>query len=472
MTLGRLIPLSLITVMSVLLYLSVCQAQSITFEWSKPVDITQPSSTDQNRFGVLLCDQYQNVHLLWSGVSEAEPAIFYRNDVNAYWSNPVDILAVPDRFILRLAGAASNTSDTVHLIWTNMHASAELYYSQASLSDASNPRAWSRPQVLAEGVHNAQIQTDSAGVIHVSYGVSEDERMRPTVYHIKSEDDGTTWSDPVVVFSTPSPLPSFQWVEMDIDDTDQIHVGVSLRSEEYGVYSEVGYVRSSDGGQTWSEYERIDKMGTTFQGVHIIAPYAFGKDEIHLTWHDPRRMHQWSFDGGDTWSNPIEIMHLGAAFGGPNQLVKDSAGTLHVVTSVASGVFSAAWNGTQWRPPERIDDRFIDPHGQNMIVCQGNQLHVVYYDRLGGIRVWYASRQVEAPHIERQLLPKPTPQPTVTATPDIFPSPEPTAISETSWPITATVVSPASWFSILIATIPAAILVVSVVITVLRRPRA
>jgi hypothetical protein len=116
-------------------------------------------------------------------------------------------------------------------------------------------------------------------------------------------------------------------------------------------------------------------------------------------------MHQWSMDGGETWSAATEILPLGAAFGGQNQLVKDSAGTLHVILATGSGVYSVAGDGAQWGPPEPIDTRPIDPHGQTITTCQGNHVNVAYYDRVGGERVWYSSRQVNAPHIARKPMP-------------------------------------------------------------------
>jgi len=158
--------------------------------------------------------------------------------------------------------------------------------------------------------------------------------------------------------------------------------------------------------------------------VAWIAPYAFGNDEVHLTWHDPRRMHTWSIDGGQTWREPKEIMPLGAAFGGRNELTQDSAGVVHVVTAVGDGVYSASWNGAEWSAPEQIDNRFIDPHGQTIVACQGNQLHVAYYDRTGNNKVWYTTRSVNAPHLDRQ--PRPTPDVTqiasVSQTPTVAPN--------------------------------------------------
>ncbi|MBN2391116.1 MAG: exo-alpha-sialidase [Anaerolineae bacterium] len=378
------------------------------YQWSKSVDITQPSYSDVSAFGILLCDQYQNVHLLWSHLADDGAAIFYRNDVEGSWGSPIDVLAFTDPVAVYLDAAISDVNNTLHLVWQNAYLGGDLYYSSASLPDADNARSWSQPRALAQNTGAGSIATDAQGTIHLVHGTSGGDGLYLAVNYLRSQDDGKTWSEPAIVFSTLATVPSDVWGEIAADDQGRLYVGITWRSQEYGVQSEVGYVLSPDGGQTWSEYERVEATGTTFQGVTKLVPYAFGNGEVHLTWHDPRRMHQWSFDGGVTWNAPVEIMPLGAAFGGPNDLVRDSAGTVHVVTAVADGVFSAAWDGKRWGPPERIDDRYIDPHGQHMVVCQGNQLHVVYYDRIGDNTVWYAFREVEAPHIARQSFPAST----------------------------------------------------------------
>lgn len=379
----------------------------IAYPWSKPIDITQPSDSDIGAFAVLLCDQYQNVHLLWSHLADSGAAIFYRNDVEGSWGLPIDVLAVATPVAVYLDAAISDVDDTLHLVWQDAYIGGNLLYSTVSLRNADNSRSWSSPRILAQNTGAGTIVVDSTGTIHLVYGTVGAGGMRPTVNYIKSEDSGETWSEPVASFSTITTSPSDIWGEIAVDDNNHIYVGVTWRSQEYGVQSEVGYVLSSDGGQTWSEYERVEVPSEPFPGVSKLVPYAFG-NEVHLTWHNPSRMHQWSSNGGVTWSSPVEIMPLGAAFGGPNHLVKDSAGTVHVVVAVADGVFSATWGGTRWSIPERIDSRYIDPHGQTMVVCQGNQLHVVYYDRTGDNTVWYANREVAAPHIDRRPFPTPT----------------------------------------------------------------
>jgi hypothetical protein len=392
----------------VIFYSKTAYAQSNVSGWSKPIDITQGITSNWRAYGVPVCDHYQNLHIFWADNSDNGAAIYYRNDIEGFWSAPTDILALPYPNAHYLAVAVSNKSDTIHLAWVDVFP-GNLYYSQAPINTANESKAWLPPQNLGGHVFNPALAVDPTGVIHLVYAVSDSEGINYTVDHISSKDNGKSWSDPNIAFTTTFQQPSYIRTEMAIDEDGRIHVGLTLRSQEYGAYSEVGYIRSIDGGQTWSDYKLIDNTSMTFQGVEWIAPYTFGKNEVHLTWHDPRRMHQWSFDGGDTWSNPIEIMPLGGAFGGADQLVKDSAGTLYAITAVSNGVFSAAWNGINWGPPEQIDDRDIDPHGQHIVVCQGNQLHVTYYDRTGDTTVWYAMRVVNSPHIDREPLPTPIP---------------------------------------------------------------
>jgi len=390
-------------------------AQQAGSQWSKPVDATLGSGAENGSFAVLLCDQYQNAYLLIAEQSLAGAAILYRNDVEGTWSVPRDVIATTDAVAFGLGAAIDNRDDTMHAIWLNRYLSGDLIYSRASLRDSSDPRSWTDPRTLANAVDWAAIATDSRGTVHVVYGATGASGIDHNVFHIESDDSGLTWSEPVSAYAGATAVPSIIRPEIAVDGRNRIHIGISINSNDYGVYSEVGYVQSTDDGTTWSAYKQVETMGTTFQGVAWISPFAFGDDEVHLTWHDPRRMHAWSTDGGTTWHGPIEIMPLAAAFGGRNFLTKDSAGVLHVVTGVADGVFSAAWDGAEWGTPEQIDTRYIDPHGQSIMACQGNQLHVAFYDRTGDNKTWYSTRLVNAPHIDRKPLPAATPQPTPTS---------------------------------------------------------
>ncbi len=381
------------------------QAQEELAGWSKPIDITEGATENWRAFGVPLCDPYQHLHIFWTDNSDDSGAVFHREENERDWSSPVDVIVMPNSQIRSLEAVVSEETDTVHLLWVDDDFNGGLYHTRSSLFNASDARSWSKPEMLDSGVFNGSIMIDKSGTIHVIYSASIDGGILFEVLYIFSLDGGITWTEPEVILSKSFSQPSYIRVRGAIDEKSRIHVGVTIRSQEYGHYSEVGYIRSDDGVTSWSDYRLIEANGSAWQGVEWIAPYTFGEDEIHLTWQNPDRLHQWSLDGGITWSEPIEIMPLGAAFGGENQVTLDSSGTLHAVIAWFDGVFSTTWDGEKWGKPEPIDERPIDPHGQRIVACQGNRLHVVYYDRTGDTTVWYATREVEAPIIPKKPLP-------------------------------------------------------------------
>jgi hypothetical protein len=381
-------------------------AQENSIFWSNPIDMTQTSNSTNALFSAILCDQNQNTHLLWADRFEFS-TIYYMNDALGEWSAPIDVIANSDTnyLMIRLSAGISNNNDMLHLLWVDQWIHGRLYYSHVPLSKANDARAWMAPILLTRGTENGSIAIDKDGTLHVVYGTFSSDYLEVGIEYIRSNDGGNSWSSPVQVFSKKVAYPSDPFGRLAVDGEGRLHVGISIRSQDYGQYSEIGYLRSLDGGQTWRDYRLIDDLGKASQGVNVISPYAFGKDEIHLTWHDPRRMHQWSDDGGKTWSEPVEIMELGAAFGGPNALTKDSAGVVHVVTAIRGAVYSAKWDGVMWGPPERIEDREIDPHGQDITICQGNKLQIVYDDRNETQNIWYSSRIGDAPNIAQGSIP-------------------------------------------------------------------
>ena len=446
---------------------AVAHAQDTAPGWTGPEDISYPLSEGSDLFGKLLCDPYQNLHVLW-GKSHADGSeIYYRTDKDGSLSAPVDVLAVPDNLAVQLSAAISAPDTTIHLIWANRYVQGSVYYSRAPLADAANTRAWDQPRLLVSQADSVGIFADKSGALHVIYASFEAGGYMNAVYHMRSVDSGLTWSEPALVYQVAAAEPSYLITTAAIDEAGRMYVGITLRSQDYGVNSELGYIRSLDTGQTWQPYQVIAKQSEATPNVSVITPFAFGKDEIHLTWHDPRRMHMWSSDGGVTWSNPVEIIQLGAGFGGANYLAKDSAGVLRVVTGVASGIYVSTFANSRWLTPERIENRRMDPHGQEMVVCQGNQLHIVYDDRvLRDTTVWYAHKQVNAPHIEQiPIPPSKAPSATITVSPEAHqasPTAEPTVTAERTPPLidlTPPAISESALAPLLISTTSVVILI-------------
>jgi hypothetical protein len=371
--------------------------------WSEPVDITERFTSNRHAFPITLCDPYQNIHIFWADHSEGTAAIYYRNDISGNLSTPVDILLSANPYYL--LGTISSKFDTIHLTWVDGPAVAKLYYSRAPISAADNAHNWLPPQMLDQGVFNSSVQVSPAGTVHILYDRTDENQRFHEVIHIKSEDDGLSWSDPTVIFSTTFSEAAYVRLETAVDGRGRIHIGVTLRSTDYGAFSEVGYIRSDENVEEWSEYTRIQNVPSAWQGVEWIAPYAFGDDEIHLTWHDPHRLHIGSSDGGLTWSEPDEILSLGAAFGGPNYLTQDSSGKIYALVAEINDLFLVPREDDHWGEPDPLGALPIDPHGQFITACQGNQLHATFWDRIGPLSAWYSVTQVEATHLPRQPFP-------------------------------------------------------------------
>lgn len=375
--------------------------------WDKPVDLGAGTWATFKRDPVLVCDQYQNVHILWSGGDESETgmSLFYANDVLDTLSPAVDILYNDSSGAYGLAATISDLSDTLHLVWKSHNAQGDLYYSQAPLAGAGDARAWSTPVMLGYGVFSSSIAVGPDGRLHIVHSTTNGDGLDHGVIHLYSDDEGLTWSDSETITEFKTPDPAYVLTSLTIDDTNRIHLGITIRSQEYAEFSQVGYIRSSDGGGAWEPYRLIDDTPSAWQGIQGMAAYSFGPDEVHLTWHDPRRLHIVSRDGGSNWSLPVEIMPIGAAFGGPNELAKDSAGNLFAVIGYSSAVYVVEGDENSWGTGTKIDNRDIDPHYQHMISCQGSTLHVVYRDRTGDQTVWYVRGRVDAPQIARRPIP-------------------------------------------------------------------
>jgi hypothetical protein len=394
---GRHVAAAIAMLVAMLTLVAQAQAQTVGTNWSVPINLSQRLDTFSD-VPALLCDASQTIHVFWAEHGDGETLIYHRDDAGGSWSSVNDVLVTHS--VQELYGVT--TKDAAHLIWFTA-VRGELYYSQGPLAAVRDARRWTAPLLLANEVDGASIAVDKAGGLHIVYSTEDADAITHVAYYINSHDGGRVWSSPLEVTSLSTPIASAMGVMMAVDGKARLHVVWQLRSFSYGEYSRVGYLRSTDQGTQWGDAVQL-AASETAPGVAAPAVYTFADDEVHLTFDIPERLHRWSTDGGATWSQPVTIMKLGAAFGGVNQLVKDSAGAMHVVSAVSDGVYHATWNGSGWDAAESIDRRYYDAHHQQIAVCQGNQLHVIYDDRRGEHEIWYSTRLVNAPHLAQQPI--------------------------------------------------------------------
>lgn len=346
--------------------------------WTAPIQLNEENGALPD----IVIDTQGAVHVFWGSVSDELGAIFHTRLTQQGWSLPRDILVSPETSAATWPRAVVSADGWIHLVWLG----DVVYYSAVPEQQADGVRAWTPPKILSTGqATSPNIALDNAGRLHVVY---VDIYHSPYVRHTLSEDDGMTWSHPVVI-SVPAEGSIAINAQLAIDSNDVLHVVWSETIEDFppsGVY----YSRSSDLGQTWSQPYPVAIGGYSWGSVGVDAT-----GNIHLFWTGTGewsgKYHSWSNDGGQTWT-PIEIVWPGSAgFLGFADLFADTEGIFHVISSasdpqadrLSSGeVLHAIWQKRDWIDTENVSSgnwlRRRENQMPRVAVGVDSSIHVVW----------------------------------------------------------------------------------------------
>lgn len=362
-----------------------------------------------------------NLHVFWA---DPDGTLIYTRRHAQTWTDPIDVLLSPDGSAASDPRVVVDAGGNVHIVWVGGRG----YYASAPAFAADSARAWSSPVPLSAGsVIGIDIAAGPDGVLHVVYA-----EVGSNLFYVRSVDGGRTWSDGINVSTLNSSYEATHWPRLVVSDTGVIHVvwtNVKLPGgwPPLGVY----YARSQDGGETWSAPKLMDEGG-----YDQIAVTTAPDGRVYLAWNGMAgsadspsvggRYFTWSADEGDTWGAQATITPGGFTSGNPEMAV-DSAGTLHLISSV-SGVDYTAWDGQRWSDLLNLTQPLAGNVGNTerpvLVSGEGNRLHVLFADSKG--KIWYTTRQTAAPYVAPVPLaaptaatPSPGPSPTVTVTPTV-----------------------------------------------------
>lgn len=352
---------------------------------------------------VAVADRYGGAHLFWWGLTsnqeKDEPTgILYSYWDGQQWSIPVDILVSPNRERTFSPEVAIDSLDIIHVVWGGAH----LYYSSASLGEAGNPAAWSRPLSIGEDksvASTSSIAVDSEDNLHVVFSESGRD-----VYHVVSFDHGHSWHRSVAISSVPKNITTLM-AHLAIDDKNCVHVTWSQATLPNAYPPEgVFYSRSCDDGETWSD--PIQLAGENYGESNILVD----KNQlIHVVYNGRvgvgGRYHRWSSDGGRTWSDVIEIVspkESSAGLTGEPCIVGDLIGRVHFIG--ADALYSV-WDGKSWS--RFISLRSSSPLSSYMefpalVISGGNRLHAVFWSER--VQLWTTWKLLDIPGSQ---LPRP-----------------------------------------------------------------
>jgi hypothetical protein len=407
--------------------------------WIAPLTLT--SNTGEIQSPILVSDQDNNSHLLWSQSGSGEQSnlnsnINYARWDGKSWTRPLGLFETLSNSAVH-PSAALDESGILYVTWNDLQ-TGELYFSWAESNSAYISNEWATPILLPSYglvARSPVIYIDSSGTINIAYVVPFNENRG--VYLIQSVDGGRTWMDPILVFDAESA----GWEMVDqpsITGTldGKLHVLWIQSTLPDGVGPlNLYYITSIDGGQSWTLPEVVVEGQVEWNQI-----LGFGEQSVHRLWWElsfrvPVIRHQVSYDGGITWSPATSISSFGEASGAPGVAI-DSAGQIHLVQMYLedgnkSILRNWQWDGEQWAAGVNL--HLGDSDGVQFLDIAANaspasRLEIVFSsedllarDQLLNNDMHYTVRYIgESPTIQvpsNNLTPTPAPSPTLQAIP-------------------------------------------------------
>ena len=388
----RLVVISFVALVS-LSWIAVAQAQVQDNEWSEPYRLSSEAGVASA--GHCAADPYGFVHCFWTEelYADQRTVIQYSRFDGESWSTQ-NAIFVTGAGIADLSPVVDQNG-ILRLSWAE-GLSGPVFYSHAPAYDAQSARSWASPIRLDLPAGTLRLRVDLAGVLHLIYINRLEESG---VFYVRSEDGGLTWSEPV--WLDPDILPNHipDGLNFELDEAGGLHVVWYYGALDPRDHPDwLRYMRSLDGGHTWSVPTLIDQA-VPEDGYNLNSPGPImlvrGKT-VHIIWAAGAlnyRHHRYSEDAGLTWSPSRRLFgELNGQAG--DGLALDGAGRLHYFAQIRypQGIYHATWDQGQWSMPELIylilegsspnevmGDR-IHAHETYPVVLRGNQLILAFAD--------------------------------------------------------------------------------------------
>lgn len=368
---------------------------------------------------VLLADKTGRVHLFWSedvdgrvslGGTTAGNTIMYASWDGVDWSSPVDILLTPSDGVEPVGGehkawqpaAVIDDRGMIHLIWLGQYPD-KLYYSTAFAPLAGAASSWSTPMILAEDPTGSQYSIDigyeAPNVLHLVYARVHwetqyaDGQPRLLAY-MKSTDGGETWSSPVNITIVPDLERGYSNVRLLVTPTG--HLVASWTEWDLSGNGQAVYVaRSLDSGNTWDAPVKLAER----------EPLDYERDWMKLAWLEGDRLvavweggyrayrhFMFSDDAGLTWSEPWDRFYWLIGDNGFPDFARDGAGNLHffVAQRVREGSIGRPGELGLWHSVWLGGDNWTDAK----LLGGGNDMVFISVVIAGGnnlVAAWYAT---------------------------------------------------------------------------------
>ncbi|PYV43225.1 MAG: hypothetical protein DMG06_11475 [Acidobacteria bacterium] len=232
----------------------------------------------------------------------------------------------------------------------------------------------------------------------------------------KSKDGGATWSLPVnAALSLPGYLEAHdkEWLAVDnSNNTTSGNVYVSWSHFNFNSDTdEILFVRSLDGGRSWSKAKRVGNTSDSSSVVQSSAIAVGPGGEVYVAYYDsklPGIVVAKSIDGGQSFGEPVQaLVHSSIRFGrtlgggfdvqpSPSIAVDNSSGpnrgTIYIAADIKPSdpadlsdvvLVKSTDGGSKWSPPVRANDdqTATDQFHPSLAVAPDGTLGLMWYDR-------------------------------------------------------------------------------------------
>jgi len=254
-----------------------------------------------------------------------------------------------------------------------------LFYSRAAVSEITAGSAgWSAPRQFAPAAYSYSMAASSNGRLHMTYISTRNTVTAPAgVAYRQSNDGGATWTDPITIYQS-------DYLRSLLPSQANLKLAAEGENKVYAVWDNPGldsvfFIRSTDGGETWSEPFLVDERRpedpTDALGPNKINMLVNGND-LNVTWgasHAEEQCTQYyrqSTDGGATWSEPQAVFEGGIDCPVNGRLALGNDGLLFLITTTEDdNVYMQAQDGDEWsRPqPQTPLDHFTNPETYRVV---------------------------------------------------------------------------------------------------------
>lgn len=325
-------------------YARPAHAQGALVDCTPPLNLSNSEdATSADPF--MLGDPNGDIHLFWSEMGTPElganvpNTVMYTRWNGQEWSKPNDILFSPgDPFVQRVNSirGAMDADGRIHLIW--LGGEKTFYYSSSRSIDAGSTQGWTPPYMIANDQtgtqYSADIAASESGVLHLALA-RDPRRDNRNISYMRSTDGGVTWSEPQPVHIFINPVRGGSNVRIHTAPPANVYM-TWTEWDLSGNGQRIYFARSLDDGLTWDKpvvlaTREENDYERDWTNLAVLEP-----DHLVVLWEGGFRAYpqmQYSYNNGQTWTEPVDTFYWLIADNGFGEFVRDSDGQLHVFLS-------------------------------------------------------------------------------------------------------------------------------------------